>query len=405
VSSGSDSRYDVVVIGAGIVGLAVASALVRSAPRLSIAVIEKESVVAAHQTGHNSGVVHSGIYYRPGTAKAMLAVNGHASMVRFCSEYGVRCEQLGKLIVAVTPTELERLAVLKDRARSNGVACRSIDRQELAELEPNVNGLAAMYIPTTSVVDYRQVCDRLASLLGEDDVALYMSRPCLDLTEDQAGVRLETPQGELKASAVVNCGGLWADRVAESCYGTGREVAIVPFRGEYYNVTPPQDGLVGRLIYPVPDPVYPFLGVHLTPGVNGGLHAGPSAVLALSRAGYTWRQVSLRDTMDLITYSGTWMLAARHWRDGVRELQRSLSRHAFGEAVRRLVPAIEDQNLVRSPAGVRAQALSRRGVLLDDFVIQQHGRVVNVINAPSPAATASFEIGKLVAAKALAVLG
>lgn len=392
------------VVGGGIIGLATALALVRRAPQLSVALVEKEPRLASHQTGHNSGVVHSGIYYRPGSAKAQLVVKGHASMTRFCAEHGVRYERCGKLIVAVTSVEDERLAALEERALANGVPCRRLARAELAELEPNVSGWAALEIPGTAIVDYGEVCQRIAALLRQHGVAVHVSRACVGLVERPDSVIVETTEGAISTSAVVNCAGLWSDTVARFHRHGRREVAIVPFRGEYYDVAPAKAKLVSRLIYPVPDPAYPFLGVHVTKGIHGGLHVGPNAVLALSRAGYSWRQVSARDTGALVTFPGMWHLAARHWAQGARELHRSLRRHAFGEAVRRMVPSIADEDLAPAPAGVRAQALSRQGALLDDFVIEASGRVVDVINAPSPAATASLEIGQVVATMVLPVV-
>lgn len=391
------------MVGGGIVGLATAFALVKRSPRLSITIIEKEAVLAGHQTGHNSGVIHSGIYYRPGSSKATLAVKGHASMLRFCSEQGIHYEQCGKLIVAVSSLEESRLAVLAERAIANGVPCRRVDAAELAELEPNVAGRAALDIPTTAIVDYRDVCERLAAILRERGVLVHLARACIDLVGRGNQVVAETNAGPITASVLVNCAGLWSDRVARFHRRGRRDVAIVPFRGEYYDIVPSKDKLVSRLIYPVPDPVYPFLGVHVTRGVHGGLHAGPNAVLALSRAGYSWRQVSARDTAALIAFPGMWRLAGRHWAEGAREVYRSLRRHAFGEAVRRMVPAIRDEDLVRAPAGVRAQALSRQGALLDDFIIECDGRIIDVINAPSPAATASLEIGSVIGGKVLAM--
>jgi len=397
-------RTDILVTGAGIVGLATAWALARRLPRLSIIVIDKEPVLAAHQTGHNSGVVHSGIYYRPGSAKATLAVKGHDSMIRFCTEHGITYDQRGKLIVAVAPDELDRLANLQSRAKANGVPCTRVDGRQLAEMEPNVNGLAALYVPGTAIVDYREVCQKLVALLSEHGIPVHLGVACTGWATTSQEVRVRTSGGEILASALVNCAGLWADKAARLANTGRRQIAIVPFRGGYYSVAPDKANIVNKLIYPVPDLVYPFLGVHLTPDVRGGLHAGPSAVLALSRAGYTWRSVSLRDTIELATFPGIWRLAMQHWPDGARELYRSLSRHAFGEAVRRLVPAIDDRDLLPAPAGVRAQALSRRGDLLDDFLILENERVVNVINAPSPAATASLEIGEIMATKVSALL-
>ena len=396
------TRHDVVIVGGGIVGLATARALVRRDPRLAVMILEKEPALASHQSGHNSGVIHSGIYYRPGSAKAELAVKGHAGMIRFCAEHGIRYEQCGKLIVAVTPVEEERLAILAERAVANGVACRRVGPGELAELEPNVTGRAALEVPGTAIVDYLEVCDRLAELLRGQGVVIELERECTGVVERSDRVVVETDGGDLEAGLLVNCAGLWSDRVARLHRRGRRDVVIAPFRGEYYDVVAQKSAVVSRLVYPVPDPVYPFLGVHLTRSIHGGLHAGPNAILALARAGYSWRRVNARDLADVLSFPGTWRLGAEHWREGAREVHRSLRRHAFGEALRRMVPAIGDDDLVPAPAGVRAQALGRDGRLLDDFVIEAGGRVIDVINAPSPAATASLEIGDVIAARVTA---
>ena len=396
--------YDVVLIGAGIVGLAVARALTDGRPGLTVAVVDKEADLAAHQSGHNSGVIHSGVYYRPGSDKARLAVSGHASMLRFCAESGIPVVQCGKYIAATTASERDGLAALAQRAEANGVETRLVTREELAENEPNVTGLAALHVPGTAIVDYRAVCHRLGQQLSERGVVISFGRECVELSDTGNHVTVGTTAGAMKASVVVNCGGLWSDRVAR-LHGTGRpDVVIVPFRGEYYDLTAERSDVVTSLVYPVPDPAYPFLGVHLTRSIHGGLHAGPNAILALARDGYTWRRVSARDTADLLTYPGIWRLAARHWRQGASELHRSLRRHAFGQALRRLVPSVKDDDLVPAPAGVRAQALTRSGTLVDDFAFRTSRRVIDVLNAPSPAATASLEIGRVVAARALTAL-
>ena len=393
--------YDVVVIGAGIVGLAAAWALGDQRPDLTVAVLDKEGEVAAHQSGHNSGVIHSGVYYRPGSEKTRLAVAGHASMIRFCAEQGIAYEQCGKLIVATTPAEQEGLATLAQRAEANGVTARILRREELKEREPRVSGLAALDVPATAIVDYLDVCRRLAALLTARGVEISLGREVTAIADGNGPVVVDTTAGPLRAAVVVNCAGLWSDRVARLHRPGRRDVSIVPFRGEYYDLVPARSDLVGTLIYPVPNPAYPFLGVHLTRGIHGGLHAGPNAVLALARDGYTWKRVRAGDVTDLATFPGTWRLAAHHWQEGAKELHRSLRRHAFGQALRRLVPDVSDDDLVPAPAGGRAQALSRSGALLDDFVFRSSRRVIDVINAPSPAATASLEIGRVVADRAV----
>jgi L-2-hydroxyglutarate oxidase len=397
-------RYDAVVIGAGIVGLATARAITLRRPGARVAVIDKEDQLAAHQTGRNSGVLHSGIYYRPGSAKATLAVRGHAAMARFCSEHTLPLERCGKLIVATTAGERDQLGDLLHRAAANGVEARYVDSGEMAELEPNVMGLAALHVPATSIVDFREVCWHLARLVTEAGGEVHLGRACTGFVAAPGEVVVQTSAGPMPASAAVNCAGLWSDRVARLHDGGRRSVVIVPFRGDYYDIDPARGQLITRLVYPVPNPLYPFLGVHLTRSVHGGLHAGPNAVLALGRDAYSWREASLRDTAELATFPGIWRLGRRYWREGAREVHRSVRRHAFGEALRRLVPSIGDRDLRHAPPGIRAQALSRDGALLDDFVLRRTGRVVDVINAPSPAATASLEIAETVVDKMMEVL-
>jgi L-2-hydroxyglutarate oxidase len=371
--------FDYAIVGGGIVGLATALALPESA---SVIVFEKESTWAAHQTGHNSGVIHSGVYYRPGSLKARMAVEGNRSMVEFCRAHAIPFSICGKLIVATSEDEIPRLRALETNARGNGVETHWLDAAGAREHEPHVNAIAALHVPSTGVVDYKRVANMMASLVRGQ---LELSCRVIAIRDDV----IETTRGEFRAKTIINCAGLFADRIAHA-----KDIRIVPFRGEYYDVTGESASLVRTLIYPVPNPAFPFLGVHLTRGIEGHVHAGPNAVLALKREGYRRRDVSVRDMLDTFSYGGFWRLAARNWEEGGREMLRSLSRRLFAKSVQRLVPDIAERDLVRAAAGVRAQALTPAGSLADDFVIRREGRAVHVCNAPSPAATASLEIGK-----------
>ncbi|TXS55833.1 L-2-hydroxyglutarate oxidase [Streptomyces sp. t39] len=390
---------DVLVIGGGIVGLSTAYALTRSAPGTRVTVLEKEAGPARHQTGRNSGVIHSGIYYRPGSLKARFAVRGAAEMVKFCAEYGIDHRVTGKLIVATGRDELPRLHALVQRGRENGIPVRELGAAQIGEYEPEVRGLAAIHVGTTGICDYRAVAAQLARAADADvrygeEVAAIDRRPW--------GVAVRTVAGTVvRARALVNCAGLHCDRVARLA-GDDPKMRIVPFRGEYYDLARPD--LVRGLVYPVPDPAFPFLGVHLTRGVDGGVHVGPNAVPALAREGYSWSVVRPAELAATLRWPGSWRIARRHWRYGAGELHRSLSRRAFTEAVRRLLPQVTEDDLRPAPAGVRAQAVLRDGTLVDDFLIREAPRTVHVLNAPSPAATASLPIGREVARRVLASL-
>jgi L-2-hydroxyglutarate oxidase len=374
--------YDYAIIGGGIIGLATALALPESA---SIVLFEKEREFASHQTGHNSGVIHSGVYYRPGSLKARMAVDGNHSMVEFCRAHDIAFDICGKLIVATSEEEIARLRKLESNANGNGVATRWMSAAEAREIEPHVSCVAALRVPSTGRVDYRRVAAAMAqSIHGQ----LELSCRVLRIRDDV----IETTRGEFRARTIINCAGLFADRIAHA-----EDVRIVPFRGEYYDIGGESASLIRTLIYPVPNPDFPFLGVHLTRGIEGHVHAGPNAVLAFKREGYRWRDVSLRDTFDTFSYGGFWRLAARNWEEGGREMLRSLSRRLFAKSVQRLVPEIAECDLHRAGAGVRAQALTPMGSLADDFVIERKGRAVHVCNAPSPGATASIEIGRYIA--------
>ncbi|WP_190015877.1 L-2-hydroxyglutarate oxidase [Streptomyces lucensis] len=391
---------DVLVIGGGIVGLSTAHAITRSRPGTRVIVLEKEPGPARHQTGRNSGVIHSGVYYRPGSLKARYAVRGAAEMVKFCAEYGIAHAVTGKLIVATEREELPRLHALVQRGRENGIPVRELGPSQITEYEPEVRGLAAIHVGTTGVCDFAGVAAQLARASGAE--VRYGAQVVRVDRRPERGVAVLTAGGDVvRARVMVNCAGLHCDEVARL---TGDEpgVRIVPFRGEYYELARPE--LVRGLVYPVPDPAFPFLGVHLTRGVDGGVHIGPNAVPALAREGYGWGVVRPRELAGTMAWPGSWAIARRHWRYGAGELRRSVSKGAFLEAVRRLLPAVEAADLVRAPAGVRAQAVLRDGTLVDDFLIREGARTVHVLNAPSPAATASLPIGREVARRVLGLL-
>lgn len=390
---------DVLVIGGGIVGLSTAYALTRAAPGTSVVVLEKEAGPARHQTGRNSGVIHSGIYYRPGSLKARFAVRGAAEMVKFCAEYGVPHEVTGKLIVATERTELPRLHALVQRGRENGIPVRELGPAQIAEYEPHVQGLAAIRVGTTGVCDFGAVAAQLAEASGASGAEVSYGEEVRVVDRRPWGVAVRTSSGRIvRARALVNCAGLHCDRVARLA-GDEPGMRIVPFRGEYYDLARPE--LVRGLVYPVPDPAFPFLGVHLTRGIEGGVHVGPNAVPALAREGYGWSTVRPRELITTLGWPGSWQIARRHWRYGAGELHRSLSKRAFTTAVRRLLPDVTADDLRPAAAGVRAQAVLRDGTLADDFLIRESTRMVHVLNAPSPAATASLPIGREVARRVL----
>ncbi|PAZ16735.1 L-2-hydroxyglutarate oxidase [Streptomyces sp. SA15] len=392
---------DVLVVGGGIVGLSTAYAITRAAPGTRVIVLEKEPGPARHQTGRNSGVIHSGIYYRPGSLKARYAVKGAAEMIKFCAEYDIPHAVTGKLIVATERAELPRLHALVQRGRENGIPVRELGAAQIAEYEPEVRGLAAIHVGTTGVCDFVGVARQLGEASGAE--IRYGAQVVRIDRRAGVGVAVLTGGGEVvRARVLVNCAGLYCDEVARM---TGDEpgMRIVPFRGEYYSLARPE--LVRGLVYPVPDPAFPFLGVHLTRGIDGDVHIGPNAVPALAREGYGWGTLRVRELGATLAWPGAWRIARRHWRYGAGELRRSVSKGAFVGAVRRLLPEVEEGDLVPAAAGVRAQAVLRDGTLVDDFLIREGERAVHVLNAPSPAATASLPIGREVARRALAVLG
>jgi L-2-hydroxyglutarate oxidase len=397
------AQSDVLVVGGGILGLATAHRLLAQRPETSVVVLEKEAAIALHQTGRNSGVLHSGIYYRPGSLKAANCRAGKSAMERFCTEEGIPYETCGKVIVALDEAERGRLERLHERAAANGVRCERLSPERLREIEPHAAGVEALHVPETGIVDYRRVCERLASRIAERGASVVTGAEVVGFSEARNRTVVSTAAGEYDARIVVNCAGLQSDRVTR--LAGGRPPArIVPFRGEYFELVPQKRHLCRNLIYPVPDPAFPFLGVHFTRRIGGGVECGPNAVLALAREGYDKRTVNARDLWDTLSYGGFLRLAQKHWRTGAGEVWRSLSKRAFTRALRRLLPEIEERDLTPAPAGIRAQAVAPDGSMVDDFLIVEDERAVHVNNAPSPAATASLEIGRLVAEKVIAKL-
>lgn len=386
--------YDVVVVGGGIVGLATAYQLSLRRPDTRLLVLEKEPRLAAHQTGHNSGVIHSGLYYVPGSRKARYAVEGARRMVEFCREHGLPVEVTGKVVVATEPDELSRLDKLHERGTANGVTLTRLGPAGIREHEPHVTGLAGLHVAETGICDYTAVSAAYAKLSGAE---VRLGTAVTGIRAEHGGLTVHTGAGEIRAKQLVNCAGLQADRIA-ALAGERPPARIIPFRGEYHELTPGRRGLIRTLVYPVPDPAFPFLGVHLTRGVDGSVHVGPNAVPALRREGYRWRDVSARDVAGTLAHPGFRRLARANWRDGVMEIRRSLSRRLFAEAARRLVPEIRTEDLRPAGSGVRAQAVTNDGRLVDDFLLVQTPTAVHVLNAPSPAATASLPIGAEIAA-------
>jgi L-2-hydroxyglutarate oxidase len=394
------NQYDIVIVGGGIVGLATALALTRERPALRVLVAEKEPELATHQTGHNSGVIHTGVYYPPGSLKARFATEGAHRMVEFCKEQGLPVDVPGKVIVATEVLELPGLYRLAGRARDNGVPARLIGPDELHETEPQVAGLRALAVPGAAICDFGAVARRFAELAAGRGAEVWTGAEVLGVRAVPGGLMVTTRRGEVRAACMVSCAGLQGDRVA-GLAGRPPKARIVPFRGEYYELAPSRRGLVRGLVYPVPDPRFPFLGVHLTRMIDGSVHAGPNAVLALRREGYRWRDVSAADARALAGYPGLWRMARQHWRMGAHEVWRSVSKAAFVRSVARLVPAVTAADLVRAGAGVRAQAVLPDGALADDFLFEEEERAVHVLNAPSPAATAALPIGEEIARRAL----
>ena len=385
---------DYLIVGGGIVGLATAYRLQSMQPGCQVRLLEKEADVGQHQSGHNSGVLHCGLYYKPGSIKAVLAVRGIRQMVEFCEEVGIKHEVCGKLVVACNEEELGRLRNLEVRGRQNGLeGIEYLEREAMLEVEPNVGGIAALRVPQEGIVDYPAVCRELKRRIVENGGVVVTDATVTGLREQGGQWIARTPVGEYFGTFLVNCAGLHCDRVAEIA-GEKRETRIVPFRGEYYKLKPGREGIVRNLIYPVPDAQFPFLGVHFTRLIHGGMEAGPNAAMAFAREGYRKTNISLRDMWDAMTYPGLWRFVAKHPRMTALELWQTFSKRRFCRALQKLVPSIQLSNIEPGGAGVRAQAMAREGELIQDFCLIRRRAAFHVLNAPSPAATASLAIGE-----------
>ncbi len=392
----TDSRHDVTIIGGGIVGLAVALALTKRFPRLRLLLLEKENHVGQHQSSHNSGVIHSGIYYRPGSLKAKLCVEGARAMVEFCRAHGIPHQVCGKVIVATHEDEVPRLEELRRRGEANGLTgVRSIGPEQLREIEPHASGLRALVVPSTGITDYAAVCAKYAELVQAQGGVILTSTAVTGLRQLASEIMVETNGRAFSTSYLINCAGLFSDRISRMA-GEEPDVMIVPFRGEYHDLVPERSSLVRALIYPVPQPRFPFLGVHFTRRISGSVSAGPNAVLALRREGYRHTDFNLRDMASSVMFPGFWRMAARDWRSGLEEFRRSFSKSELVRALQRLVPEVQEKDLVPGGSGVRAQALKRDGTLADDFQFVPSGTLLHVLNVPSPAATASLPIGRAI---------
>ena len=390
-------KTDVAIVGAGIVGLATAYHILQNNPNTSLIVLEKESEIAKHQTGNNSGVIHSGIYYKPGSLKAQNCIDGYNMLLSFCNAHDIKYELCGKVIVATQQNELERLRGLFDRGRQNGLDdLELISKEELKDIEPHLAGIQAIKVPQTGIIDYKQVCQKLAELIQNLGGEIKYNCKVKSVEEKTDEIQIVTNKCFVECKKMVNCAGLYSDKVAEMQLNAV-DTRIIPFRGEYYELKPEAEHLVKHLIYPVPDPAFPFLGVHFTRMIHGGIEAGPNAVLAFKREGYHKTQIDFKEFFESLAWPGFQKVMWKYWKTGMGEMYRSFSKRAFTKALQRLIPEIKKSDLVAAPAGVRAQACDRTGGLLDDFKLIQEGRAVHVINAPSPAATSSLSIGKTVA--------
>ena len=397
--------YDVVVIGGGIVGLATALQLKKSRPALCLLLLEKEKAIARHQTGNNSGVIHSGLYYKPGSLKATNCIRGYHLLIDFCNKHGVPYDLCGKIVVATSPEEIPLLNNLADRGKQNGLEnLKRLRKEELREYEPHVAGLEGIYVPQTGIVDYTLVAEKYAGLIREEGGEILLGEKVLDIQDAGGNAVVVTNTTSYKTRLVINCCGLYSDKVA-SLTVPDLNVRIIPFRGEYYKLRKEKEHLVRNLIYPVPDPNFPFLGVHYTRMAKGGVEAGPNAVLAFKREGYKKSDIDFGELSETLAWPGFRKVAAKYWKTGVGEMYRSFSKAAFTKALQKLIPEIREEDLVPGGAGVRAQACDRTGGLVDDFLILQSKTAINVCNAPSPAATSSLSIGETVARLAAERLG
>ncbi len=391
--------YDYSIIGGGIIGLSTAMALTKRFPAAKIIVVEKENGWAHHQTGHNSGVVHSGIYYKPGSLKAKFAKEGNAAIAAFCKEHGIAYERCGKVIVATEERELPHLDELLKRGIRNGLEVERIDGQRLKEIEPHVNGIAAIRVPSCGITDYKEIANTFARLIEKAGGTLQLGITVESISETDSEVVLETNKGTIRSKYMINCAGLQSDRMTKVA-GIQTDVKIVPFRGEYYELVPEKRHLVNHLIYPVPNPDFPFLGVHFTRMANGEVHAGPNAVLAFKREGYTKKDFNVKDMMEVLRFRGFWKMAVPNMKEGMKEYIRSYSKQAFLKSLQRLIPELTLDDIKATHAGVRAQAILDDGNMVDDFLIVPGKRSLHICNAPSPAATASISIGQEIADRA-----
>lgn len=393
-----DKNCDVAIVGAGIVGLAVGLQLVRRNPGLKVIILEKESEVASHQTGHNSGVMHSGLYYKPGSLKARLCVEGRAELTRFCEEQAIPHEICGKIVVATDESEIPGLHELLRRGRANGVAgLRELNAEQIREIEPHASGLRGIHVPTTGITDFKLVSAKYAEIIKQGGGEVLIDSGVSGIVREADGIVLETASGAMHARFVVNCAGLQSDLIAKMA-GASLGLRIVPFRGEYYELVPSKHHLIKGLVYPVVDPRFPFLGVHFTKRIHGGVEAGPNAVLSFKREGYTRTSFDLSDVLSTALFPGFWKMASHNWKSGIGEIYRSWSKQAFTRALRKLLPSLTEQDIHPGGSGVRAQALDQQGRLLDDFHFVNQDRILHVCNVPSPAATASLVIGREIAA-------
>lgn len=392
---------DVVIIGGGIVGLATAHQLLTKNPSLKLLLIEKEAELCKHQTGNNSGVIHSGLYYKPGSLKATNCINGYNMLINFCKEEGIEYDLCGKVVVATDDHQKPLLENLYQRGLENGLdKISKISVEELKEIEPHVNGIAAINVPYTGIIDYVAVAERYADKIREKGGDIRLGEKVLGVAENGEQTIIKTDKGEHECSLMINCAGLYSDKIARKTTDN-IDLKIIPFRGEYFKLKPEKEYLVKHLIYPVPDPNFPFLGVHFTRMMKGGIEAGPNAVLAFRREGYKKSQVNVPELMETLMWPGFQKVASKYWKTGFGELYRSFSKSAFTKALQKLIPEIQEDDLVDGGAGVRAQACDKKGGLLDDFAIIETNSAINVCNAPSPAATSSLSIGKTVAELAL----
>ena len=397
-------NHSVVIIGAGIVGLATAYQLIQKNPALKITILEKEEGIARHQTGHNSGVIHSGVYYKPGSLKAQNCRRGYDLLLDFCQQNDVAYELCGKVIVATQNAELPQLDMIFERGQANGLKkIKKISGEELHEIEPHVAGIAAIKVPEAGIINYTKVSQKLADLLTRAGAEIKLNQQVTNIMAAGKTIYVDTYDQEYTADLVINCAGLYSDKVAQMT-NQNLNVRIVPFRGEYFELKPEKHYLVNDLIYPVPDPNFPFLGVHFTRMIEGGIEAGPNAVLAFQREGYSKSDINLEELSETLRWPGFQKVAAKYWRTGLGEMYRSFSKSAFTRALQKLMPEIQESDLVPGGAGVRAQACDKEGGLLDDFMILESPGVINVCNAPSPAATSSLSIGLTIAEKAFAHL-